>query len=78
MISALVFLLSALSNFTASARARLRSDDGLEAIEYALIAALVAAAVIAAVTALNPNLTNAFTTIGARVSAWATAIGAPN
>ncbi|HEX6256799.1 MAG TPA: Flp family type IVb pilin [Euzebyales bacterium] len=38
----------ALLTFTAPLRTRLRSDRGIEAIEYALIAALVAAIIVAA------------------------------
>jgi Flp pilus assembly pilin Flp len=43
----------ALLTFTAPVRARLRSDRGIEAIEYALIAALVAAIIVAAFLLLS-------------------------
>jgi pilus assembly protein Flp/PilA len=68
MTAAMSYLLSALHSAVRPLRTRMRSEHGLEAIEYALIAALIAVAVIAAVTLLNPNLSNAFNTIGARVN----------
>ncbi len=64
----------ALYALTEPVRARLRSEHGLEAIEYALIAALVAVVVIAAVNLLNPSIGNAFNTIGKRVNDAANAI----
>lgn len=71
-------LFSALFVRTEQVRSRLRSDDGLEMIEYALIAALVAVVMIAAVNALNPSVAEAFNTIGNRVEAYANNIAAPN
>ncbi len=71
-------MLSALYGLAEQVRARLRSDTGLEAIEYALLAALVAVVVIAAVTLLNPSMGNAFNTIGQRVNDAANAITLPN
>lgn len=56
-------LLSTLHLFTAPLRARLRRDDGLEAVEYALIAALIAVVVIAAVTTLGQNIGTVFNNI---------------
>ncbi|MBW3605506.1 MAG: Flp family type IVb pilin [Actinobacteria bacterium] len=57
-----------------SLRTRLRSDAGIEAIEYALIAALLSAIVVAAVALLNPGVNNIFTQIAAQLNAAATAI----
>ncbi len=61
-------LFAALYALAEPVRARLRSEHGLEAIEYALIAALVAVVVIAAVGLLSPSVGNAFNTIGQRVN----------
>lgn len=62
-------LVTVLSALFMPLRERLRSDDGLEAVEYALIAALIAVAVVTAVTALGDqveavfvNITNTLTT----------------
>ena len=44
-------------------------DDGVTAIEYALIAALVAAAIIVAVTLLGERVQNLYNTIQTNVSA---------
>jgi pilus assembly protein Flp/PilA len=43
--------------------ARLRREDGLEAVEYALIAALIAVAIIAAVQGLQGQISATFKTI---------------
>jgi pilus assembly protein Flp/PilA len=42
----------------------IRSEEGVTAIEYGLIAALIAVAIIAAVTTVGTNLTSVFTTVG--------------
>lgn len=44
-------------------KARLKLEEGLEAVEYALIAALLSVVIIAAMTIFNEGLTNAFTDI---------------
>lgn len=67
-------VLSMISTATTSLRLRMRSDKGIEAIEYALIAALLAAIVVAAVALLNPGVNNIFTQIAAQLNAAATAI----
>lgn len=56
-------LVTALSALLLPLRARLRSDDGLEAVEYALIAALIAVAVVTAVTALGNQVEAVFVNI---------------
>lgn len=56
-------LVTALSALLMPLRDRLRSDDGLEAVEYALIAALIAVAVVTAVTALGNQVELVFTNI---------------
>ncbi len=45
----------------------LKSEEGVTAIEYALIAALVAAAIIGAVSLLGTNISTEFTTIAGKV-----------
>lgn len=42
---------------------RLSNEDGLEAVEYALIAALIAVAVTLAVTALGGQIATTFQTV---------------
>ena len=42
---------------------RLHLEQGLEAVEYALIAALLSAIVVAAVTLLSPEIENAYQAI---------------
>jgi pilus assembly protein Flp/PilA len=42
----------------------LREEDGVAAIEYALMAGLIAVAIIATVQAMTGNLKTMFTTIG--------------
>lgn len=74
MVSAFAALQAVLHALTQPVRSRLASDDGIEAIEYALIAALIAVVVIAAVALLNPALGQAFSTIGSRVNDAANAI----
>jgi pilus assembly protein Flp/PilA len=46
----------------------IRQDDGVTAVEYAVLAVLLIAAVAAAVTAFSGSLTTAFTTIGTRLT----------
>lgn len=64
-------LLSTLHLLTAPMRARLRSDDGLEAVEYALIAALIAVVVIGAVTTLGTNISAVFNQIATTIAGTA-------
>jgi len=42
----------------------IRNEDGVTAIEYALIAALIAAALVLGVQALGKDIREAFTSIG--------------
>lgn len=42
----------------------LREEEGVTAIEYALIAALIAVVIIAAVTLVGEEVSQTFTTIG--------------
>jgi pilus assembly protein Flp/PilA len=44
-------------------RRPLKSEDGVTAIEYGLIAALIAVAIIAAVSAVGGSLTQLFNTV---------------
>lgn len=46
----------------------IRQDDGVTAVEYAVLAVLLIAAVAAAMTAFSGSLTTAFTTIGTRLT----------
>lgn len=55
-------------------RDRFRSDHGIEAIEYALIAALLAAIVVAVIALLNPAMTNIFTAIATQLQNAATSM----
>lgn len=64
----------ALLTVTQAVRDRLRSEHGIEAIEYALIAALLAAIVVAVIALLNPAMTNIFTAIAAQLQSAATSI----
>lgn len=44
-----------------------RSEEGVTAIEYALIAALIAVAIVVAVTALGSDLSALFTNISTKL-----------
>ena len=44
-------------------------EDGVTAIEYALIASLIAGVIIAAVSLLGGNISTLFNTLAARISA---------
>lgn len=63
MFTLISMLVTTLSVRTAPLRARLRSDRGIEAVEYALIAALLSAVVVGAVALLNPQLDGIFQSI---------------
>lgn len=63
MFAVLSLLISTLSARTAPLRSRLASDRGIEAVEYALIAALIAAVLVGAVALLNPQLDGIFQSI---------------
>lgn len=45
-----------------------RQEDGVTAVEYAVLAVLLIAAVATAMTAFSGSLTTAFTTIGTRLT----------
>ena len=45
-----------------------RKDDGVTAVEYAVLAVLIIAAVVLAMTAFSGSLTTAFTAIGTRLT----------
>ncbi|WP_306392981.1 Flp family type IVb pilin [Telluria beijingensis] len=49
----------------------IKEEDGVTAIEYALIASLIAGVIIAAVSLLGGNISTLFSTLAARVSAKA-------
>ena len=46
-----------------------KSEDGVTAIEYGLIAALIAVAIIVAVTLVGTNLTNVFNNVAGKLTA---------
>lgn len=46
----------------------IKEEDGVTAIEYALIAALMAGVIIAAVTALGTDIKGLFTKLGTMIS----------
>lgn len=45
-----------------------REDDGVTAVEYAVLAVLIIAAVAAAMGSFSTSLSSAFTTIGTRLT----------
>jgi pilus assembly protein Flp/PilA len=45
----------------------IQEDDGVTAIEYALIAALIAGVIVVAVTSLGTNITAVFTTLAGKI-----------
>ena len=53
-------LLSMLHTILVPLRARLRSDNGLETVEYALIAALIAVVAITTITTLGTEINSTF------------------
>ncbi|WP_137174034.1 Flp family type IVb pilin [Massilia sp. HP4] len=46
----------------------IKEEDGVTAIEYALIASLIAGVIIAAVSLLGGNISTLFTTLANRIS----------
>lgn len=50
-----------------------RDDEGVTAVEYALIAALIAVAIIAAVTLLGGTISNVFSHVSSAASTTSTA-----
>jgi len=46
----------------------IKEEDGVTAIEYALIASLIAGVIITAVTTLGGNISAMFTALGAKIS----------
>ena len=53
-----------MKSFLSSVKALVRKEDGVTAIEYALIAALIAVAIIAAVSTLGGKVSNTFSKAG--------------
>jgi pilus assembly protein Flp/PilA len=53
-----------MKNVIAHAKRFVRDEDGVTAIEYALIASLIALAIVATVKALGTTLSTVFNTIG--------------
>ena len=45
-----------------------RQDDGVTAVEYAVLAVLIIAAIVLAMTSFSGSLTNAFQAIGTKLS----------
>lgn len=69
MISLFIFLTSTLSQFIDWGVERLRRDErGLEAVEYALIAALIAVAIIVAVRTLGLTIAGIFNQINTAIN----------
>jgi pilus assembly protein Flp/PilA len=46
----------------------IKEEDGVTAIEYALIASLIAGVIITAVTTLGGNISSMFTALAAKIS----------
>lgn len=46
----------------------IKEEDGVTAIEYALIAALIAGAIVVAVTTMGGNISTLFTNLAERVA----------
>lgn len=61
-------LFTALLAFTAPLRDRLRSEHGIEAIEYALIAALLSAIVVVVIALLDTPMNTIFNAIAQRLN----------
>jgi pilus assembly protein Flp/PilA len=53
-----------MNNIIAKAIQFIRDEDGISAIEYALLGSLIALAIIAAVSGLATKISTAFNTIG--------------
>jgi pilus assembly protein Flp/PilA len=53
-----------MKNIIAKASQFIRDEDGISAIEYALLGSLIALAIIAAVSGLATKISTAFNTIG--------------
>ena len=70
----MAFLYTALLTLIRPLRDRIRGEQGIEAIEYALIAALLAAIVVAVIALLNPSMTNIFQAIANQLQTAATSI----
>ena len=64
----LQFYVSYLSAKGQTLKDRLGREDGVTAVEYALIAALIAVAIILAVTFLGGAIKDVFTTVGSKMS----------
>lgn len=71
-------VLSALyTNIIWPLRDRLSREEGLEAVEYALIAALLSAIVVAAVALLSPEIENAYQAIANQLTGAAGEMNGP-
>ena len=57
-----------MSKFISAVQAFVADENGVTAIEYALIAALIGIGVATAAGLLGDNISNAFTNIGARLT----------
>ena len=62
----MLYLYCLLQSFIA--RRPWKSEDGVTAIEYGLIAALIAVVIIAAVSLVGNNLGNVFNTVGNKLA----------
>lgn len=78
MLTVISMLVTMLSIRTAPLRARLRSDRGIEAVEYALVAALLGAVIVGAVALLGPDLNGFFGDIATRLNAEGATISGSN
>lgn len=57
-----------------TAKAFVRDEDGVTAIEYGLIAALIALGIVAALTAIGTDLSTVFSTIASSLDSAVTAL----
>lgn len=53
----------------------IQDEDGVTAIEYALIAALIAGVIIVGVTAVGTNIKGIFTALGTSTKSASTGVG---
>jgi len=65
-------LLSTLLTYTQTQASRLQRDDGLETVEYALIAALIAVVAIGVIGTLGDSVTATFQSIVNAINGTAT------
>jgi pilus assembly protein Flp/PilA len=70
MLSLFIFLTSTLSHYVDRGMQFIRRDErGLEAVEYALIAALLAVAIVVAVQTLGGTIAGVFTNLDTKIKA---------